>query len=542
MAIEERKFLGTAGVQQLITNTREEISAAEEAAKKYSDSLAVNYDAAGTAATKFNELANGQVKTNTEHIGTLDNLETTAKGDLVNAINEVRNAVSVGGTAAAITMTEQTSDLGEGIAKAYVLKQGDNTVGTINIPKDMVVQSGEVVVNPEGQDAGTYIKLTLANATNDVIYVNVGTLVDIYKAKANAAQVQLVIDSSTREISATIVAGSITSTELADNAVVTAKIADGNVTKTKLSTEVQASLDKADAAYTQEQVDKLVEDVENQVYNLNKDVIEPMGVDVEALKTSLATGGATANAIADAKKAGTDASAHADELNNAMNTRVEALEAIDHEHDNMEELGKIATGDVAKWNGMQAAAEATAKSYTDGKDSAMNLRVEALEAVDHDHGNMDELNKIVSGDVAKWNGMQAAAKSYADGLNTTMNGRVEALEAVDHEHANHTQLDSYNKTQTELITELKGYADSKVAGVDLSGIATNAADIDKLEASLAEGGATANAIAAAKKAGTDASAHADALNNAMNTRVEALESVTYVEITAAEINAMFAAE
>ena len=313
MAIEEKKFLGTAGVQQLITNTRNEIAAAEAAAKKHADDLGVNYDAAGTAATKVQELANGQVKTNTEHIGAMDNLETTAKSDLVNAINEVRNAVSAGGTAAAITMEEKTSDLGEGVLKAYVLKQGTNTVGTINIPKDMVVQSGEVVVNPDGQAAGTYIKLTLANATNDVIYVNVGTLVDIYKAKASAAQVQLAIDSSTREISATIVAGSITDAELAANAVVTAKIADGNVTKAKLSTEVQASLDKADAAAgdATSKANKALEDAkayaDSKVAGVDLSGIATNASDIDKLEASLASGGATANAIADAKKAGTDA-------------------------------------------------------------------------------------------------------------------------------------------------------------------------------------------------------------------------------------------
>ena len=378
MAIEEKKFLGTAGVQQLITNIRTEIGTAEQNAKDYSDSLADNYDAAGTATTKVQELADGQVKTNKEHIGTMDNLETSAKSDLVTAINEVRNAVSAGGTAAAITMTEETSGLGDGVLKAYVLKQGDNTVGTINIPKDMVVQSGEVVVNPAGQDAGTYIKLTLANATNDVIYVNVGTLVDIYKAKASATQIQLAIDSATREISATIVAGSITATELAVDAVTTVKIADGNVTKAKLSSEVQASLDKADAA-AQDATDK------------------------------------AAQALADAKE-------------------------------------------------------------------------------------------------------------HANGLNTSMNTRVEALEAIDHDHTNKAKLDTYDKTQTELLAAANAYADSKVEGVDLSGIATNASDIDKLEASLAEGGATANAIADAKKAGTDAQASVDA----------------FVEITAADINTMFA--
>lgn len=393
MAIEEKKFLGTAGVQQLITNTRTEIAAAEKAAKDYSDSLAENYDAAGTAATKVQELADGQVKTNTEHIGNLDDLETTAKSDLVSAIIEVRNAVSAGGTAAAITMTEQTAGLGEGVAKAYVLKQGDNTVGTINIPKDMVVQSGEVVVDPEGQEAGTYIKLTLANATNDVIFVNVGTLVDIYKAQANATQVQLTIDSATREISAVIVAGSITATELAADAVTTVKIADGNVTKAKLSTEVQASLDKADVA------------------------------------------------------------------------------------------------------------ESNAKAYTDEKNTAMDTRMKAVEAQLGDgEGSVDE--KI------------ATAKQEA------INAAASAADTKD----------------AQVLADAKAYADEKAAA--------NAGDIDKLEESLAEGGATANAIAEAKKAGDDAMAAVTALEEGevanLRTDVDALKSVTYVEITAEEIDQMFA--
>jgi hypothetical protein len=52
---------------------------------------------------------------------------------------------------------------------------------TINIPKDMVVSGGEVVTNPEGQEEGTYIKLILANATNDVLYIPASKLVDTYK-------------------------------------------------------------------------------------------------------------------------------------------------------------------------------------------------------------------------------------------------------------------------------------------------------------------------------------------------------------------------
>lgn len=137
---------------------------------------------------------------------------------------------------AVVVTTDVTT---EGYAKSYTFTQNGATIATVDIPKDMVVSSGKVVVNPEGQDEGTYLELTLSNATSDKVYINVGKLVDIYTAKANATQVQIAIDSATREVSATIVA---------DGAVITAKIGDAQVTKAKLGTDVQASIDKADSA------------------------------------------------------------------------------------------------------------------------------------------------------------------------------------------------------------------------------------------------------------------------------------------------------
>lgn len=47
----------------------------------------------------------------------------------------------------------------------------------INIPKDLVVSSGSIVDNPEGQPAGTYLKLVLANS-EDPIYINVAKLIE----------------------------------------------------------------------------------------------------------------------------------------------------------------------------------------------------------------------------------------------------------------------------------------------------------------------------------------------------------------------------
>lgn len=190
------------------------------------------------ADTKVQELADGQVATNKSDIaklngdastdgsvakavkdsadaidakiGTLADLDTTVKTDLVNAINEVRAAVDAGGTGSQVTI--DTSATTEGYLKSYTIKQGENTVGVIDIPKDLVVTAGEVVVNPEGQTAGTYVKLTIANQEAP-IYINVADLVDAYTAQSSATQIQLAI-SATNEISATIVAGSVGTTEL----------------------------------------------------------------------------------------------------------------------------------------------------------------------------------------------------------------------------------------------------------------------------------------------------------------------------------------
>lgn len=146
------------------------------------------------------------------------------------------------------------------------LYQGGNTaedvVGTINIPADMVVQSGTVETYdaqhlPSGvSEPGTYLVLTLANASGQKIYINVADLIDTYTAAQGATQVQLAVNG--RVLSASIVAGGVDTTEMANGAVtaaklatdsvITAKIADGNVTLGKLASGVQTSLGLADTA------------------------------------------------------------------------------------------------------------------------------------------------------------------------------------------------------------------------------------------------------------------------------------------------------
>lgn len=138
-----KKYLDLTGLQAYDAKIKALIESADEttltSAKAYSDSLSDNYDPAGQAATLVQQLANGQVATNTASINTLNGkvgdlsgLDTTAKNTLVNAINEVAGAVDAAETAGEVTV--DTSTTTANMAKSYTIKQGGATVATIDIP------------------------------------------------------------------------------------------------------------------------------------------------------------------------------------------------------------------------------------------------------------------------------------------------------------------------------------------------------------------------------------------------------------------------
>lgn len=117
----------------------------------------------------------------------------------------------------------------EGASASYQLtKDGTGVGAVIDIPKDMVISSGRVVTNPEGQAEGTYIEIVLANADSDKLYINVGDLIEyVTTGSVEGDMIFVTVDADHK---------------------VTATITDGTVTKAKLVAEVQASLDKADTA------------------------------------------------------------------------------------------------------------------------------------------------------------------------------------------------------------------------------------------------------------------------------------------------------
>lgn len=164
-----------------------------------------------------------------------------------------------------VTMTADDSDSS---IKKYVFKQGTTEIGTVNVPADMVVESGEVVkvtaeqAGTEGfpETAGTYIKLTIANE-DEPLWINVADLVDVYTGKEETTGISVTV-SDANVISAALVGkavasgniadgavtadaiaeGAVTADALADDAVTTDAIADGNITEDKLSEDVKAKL------------------------------------------------------------------------------------------------------------------------------------------------------------------------------------------------------------------------------------------------------------------------------------------------------------
>lgn len=179
---------------------------------------------------------------------------------------------------------------------------------------------------------------------------------------------------------------------------------------------------------------------------------------ISALETSVS---GTYETKADATSKLTEAKNYADGLNTAMGARVDALEAIDHSAYALKtdvassqsaqdtkidaNTAAIATlngadtvdGSVAKKIKDAIAAENLSQYATDTELTALDIRVQAVEGTSHTHANKDELDKIASGDKAKWDAVVADHLVAAD---KTKLEKAIALKA--------NSADVYTKTET----------------------------------------------------------------------------------------------
>ena len=410
----------TASVNAAKTELNKSIKANEDAIKAINDETngilaqakahADGKDTAIAAAKKAGDDAQADVDALELKVGTVADGET------------VVGMISKASTDAKVTLATAATAT-EGYLKTYVISQGTTEVGKIDIPKELVVTGGEVVVNPAGQPAGTYVKLTIANQ-DDPIFINVKDLVDVYTAAQGAAQVQLAI-SETNEISATIVAGSIGTTELADKAVTAAKLAD----------DAKALFDEAGAA-------------------------------------------------ADAETA---AKGHADGLNTAMDTRMKVVEAA------VGQGGSVQTQITTAIEGLDAdvtsAAVETGKGLqvqvveTDGEITAVNVTGNFNEAYDAKGAaaaaETAAKTAAATDATTKANAAETNAKKHADDLNTAMDLRMDAVEqtagSAVQDVVSGTANGTVNVDGTDVaVTGLKSAAYADANSFDAAGSATAA--------------------------------------------------------------------
>lgn len=144
--------------------------------------------------------------------------------DAANKLTLAEDGLKVEIPAADTYTIEKATNSGD-YAAVYNLKKNGTPIGdAINIPKDMVVESGSVVENPKGQPAGTYIELKLQNVT-EPIYINVGNLIEYVTSGSKTGDMIVVAVS--------------------DDHKVTATITDGTITLAKLDTATQTKINKA---------------------------------------------------------------------------------------------------------------------------------------------------------------------------------------------------------------------------------------------------------------------------------------------------------
>lgn len=106
-----------------------------------------------------------------------------------------------------------------GYLKTYQFTYGTGSAFEIDIPKDLVVESGEVIVVTDdapvsGLTNGTYLKLVIVNQT-EPIYIDVKDLCDVYTGKTATNGVSVSV-SDTNEISATLVGKAVSEANLDD--------------------------------------------------------------------------------------------------------------------------------------------------------------------------------------------------------------------------------------------------------------------------------------------------------------------------------------
>lgn len=425
-----------------------------DAAKAYTDGKADNYDPAGTAQTKVDELKNGAVKDNTDAIAKL-NGDSTVDGSVDKKIATAKTALD-----ASIAAVEQKAD-----KNASDISTLDGKVGTIPTSSGVdnviaYVDKKTSGIATDGAVTALADRVTSAEGEIDVIQAD-------YLKAADKTELE----------------GKITAEETARKAAVNALDDRLAVTEAFFVTAEGETLDAA--------LDTLKE---------IQDYIKTEGSEADQMVLNIAN---NAKAIEDEKT-------RAEAAETALDGRLDVLEAIDHD------------------------------AYK-AADNALSARITTLEGAVGESGSVAEdiaaakseaIDTAAADATTKANNALSSAKSYTDTEVGKDRTRLTALEADTHTHANKTLLDTYTQTEANLADAVaKKHSHANATVLD---------------------GITVSKVSAWDTAESNAKTYADGLNSTLSTTVtgigdrttalEALVGDGYEPIENASIDAMFATE
>lgn len=406
---------------------------------------------------------------------------------------------------------DETAAAGD-VATYHLTKDGVNEGVAINIPKDLVVASGSVVeledgALPDGVTvAGTYIKLVLANSAKP-IYINVGSLIEYVTGGSDVDDaIQINVSSDTHKVTASVKDGSITigmlaadvvaSLGKADNAVQSVAVGETNGT-IKVNDKEVAVAGLQDAAYaTVESINKTAQGY----VDTAKTALEGKSTDTDESIT-----------IAGAKKyADKVAGAAATNANTALTT----------------EIGKLKNDDKAVDNQF-----VTAVKEANGVVTVERKALVAADIPDLGMSQITGLEDALGGKQANltFEGVYDAGTNKVATESTVSNAKTALI--------GDTNADA-TTTDGNTIADVRRYVDAKTKGIASDAklaeltekVTANTNSIKGINTSLADGGAISNAIADAKKAGTDAAAAVKTLEDGkVKTNADAIAAINNTE-------------
>ena len=379
------------------------------------------------------------------------------------ALAEAMGKINANAQDAVVTVTKSTGGAGDDYVYRYTFSQGGTAItnGTIDIMKDMVATSGELVhptpENPiiiDGQQvtSGTYIKMTIANG--DPFYINVVDLIE-YNSFTDSAEIDFT--DNNHNISASIVD------------------VNGNKITYKAAIDGVSERESVNAALTR--IDGVLDDLAEDIDDAIDAKIADLDADVDASGTPAHSGTMVVSGITEV---------------DGVITGVDSVEV--------------------EAAGAAAAAEQAAKSYTDDELAALDAdldasgasagsgvtsasTVNAMSGVTQADGLLTGVDSVLVDAAGAAAAAENAAKGYADGLIAALDADVDAALSV-------TDTDANAVAVVSGVTEVDGVitAVDSVA-VDQAGAATAAetaaksyADglIDALDASLDASGTAAH--------------------------------------------------